>query len=230
MKRWLMAAYFLVMGFAAAGDAQTLAGKVLQKSFSGPVTKKTVLYNIYLPEGYDTSTEKYPVIYHLHGIGGSQGGNQNTTVPASFEQAKQAGLIGPVIVVFPNGYVNSMWADSKNGAKPAESNIVPELIAHVDSAYRTLAERRYRVISGFSMGGFGAAKFIAKFPRLFSICIIYDGALHTWQTLQNNHPDIVSEIFNNDETYFNQHSPWTFAGQNAATLRDSVKIRYVVGP
>ena len=215
--------------FSNAGLAQSLKGKVLQQSFSGPITKQTVLYNIYLPEGYDTSTEKYPVIYHLHGINGSQGGNQNTTVPASFESAKQAGLIGPVIVVFPNGYTNSMWADSKNGAKPAETNIVPELIAHVDSAYRTLAERRYRVISGFSMGGFGAAKFIAKFYRLFSVCVIYDGAIHTWQTLQSNHPDIGSEIFNNDEAYFNQYSPWQFAGLNATALRDSVKLRMVVG-
>jgi endo-1,4-beta-xylanase len=228
MVKILIATIWLTW-FVTVANAQIITGKILEKSFVGPISKKTVLYNIYLPQGYDTGTERYPVIYHLHGINGTQGGNQNTTVPESFEKAYQAGLISPVIVVFPNGYNNSMWADSKNGTKPAETNILPELISHVDSGYRTLADRRYRVIEGFSMGGFGAAKFIAKFYRVFSVCVIYDGAIHTWQTLQRNHPDLVSEIFDNDETYFNQYSPWTFASINTTALRDSVKLRMVVG-
>ncbi len=138
-------------------------GTLLEESFLGPITQRTVSYNIYLPDGYENGNEHYPVVYHLHGLGGDQGGGQNTAVPQSFEAARQAGVIGPVIIVFPNGYVDSFWADSWDGAKPAETNVALELVPHVDSHYRTIAHRGGRVIEGFSMGAFGAAKFAAKF-------------------------------------------------------------------
>ena len=87
-------------------------GTLLEESFLGPITQRTVSYNIYLPDGYENGNEHYPVVYHLHGLGGDQGGGQNTVVPQSFEAARQAGVIGPVIIVFPNGYVDSFWADA----------------------------------------------------------------------------------------------------------------------
>src|SRR5436190_20322685 len=108
--------------------AQSLLGHVESRTFIGPVTGLSVNFNIYLPAGYDQSTARYPVIYHLHGITGNQGGQQNTTVPASFEAAKAQGIIGPVIVVFPNGYSDSWWADSVDGVKPADTDVVQQLI------------------------------------------------------------------------------------------------------
>ncbi|MCI0491369.1 MAG: hypothetical protein L0Z07_00360 [Planctomycetes bacterium] len=65
-----------------------------------------------------------------------------------------------------------------------------------DANYRTLSARGQRVIRGFSMGGFGAA----KFAETFGVCVIYDGALHTWPTLNNAHPDIVTEILSGSES------------------------------
>src|SRR6185436_1019574 len=102
----------MVVGSNAVTVAQSLLGHIEARSFVGPVTGQVVNFNVYLPKGYDQSAERYPVIYHLHGIGGNQGGQQNTTVPASFEAAKAQGIIGPVIVVFPKGYTDSWWADS----------------------------------------------------------------------------------------------------------------------
>jgi enterochelin esterase-like enzyme len=60
---------------------------------------------------YDTATVGFPVVYHLHGVGG----NQNTSVPAAFDEARQMGLVSErYIVVFPNGLANSMWAELFN--------------------------------------------------------------------------------------------------------------------
>lgn len=209
--------------------SQSLKGSVYQKSFTGPVTGKTINYNIYLPEGYDKSFSRYPVVYMLHGWTQDQGGTQNTIVPQSFENATTAGILGKFIIVFPNGYSDSFWGDSKDGSKPAETNIIKELIPHVDSVYRTLADRKNRVVQGFSMGGFGAAKFVSKYPELFSVAILYDAAILKWSELKLVFPNIASGVYGNDESYFNQYSPWYWTPINAAKMKDSVRIRFVVG-
>src|SRR5262245_6870332 len=108
--RWCLLGVWLVVG-AATVMGQPLRGTVQQRSFVDQGSGRTVLFNIYLPEGYAAGTARYPVIYHLHGLGGNQGGAQNTTVPRAFETALAQGLIGPVLVVFPNGYTDAWWAD-----------------------------------------------------------------------------------------------------------------------
>ncbi len=227
MSRLLSAA--LILGIAGAACAQPLNGTIEQHSFIGPVTQDPVLFNIYLPEGYATSTERYPVIYHLHGLGGSQGGPHNVSVPASFESALAANIIGPVIVVFPNGYTDSWWADSIGGDKPAETDVVLQLIPHVDANFRTIPTRGARIIEGFSMGGFGTTKFYSKFNSLFAACIEYDGAMVTWSFVQQFHPSAASGIFGNSQAYFDQFSPWHWTTVNAGTLGAGPPIRMVVG-
>jgi len=228
MRQWFVIAIISVFA-AVPANAQPLLGHVEQRSFIGPVTGLPVSFNIYLPEGYAQSTARYPVIYHLHGIGGSQRGPQNTTVPRSFEQALAQNLIGPVIVVFPNGYVDSFWADSVSGTKPAETDVIQQLIPHVDANFRTIATPGARVMQGFSMGGFGATKFYTKFPHLFAACVEYDGAMVTWAVMLQSHPTQAASIFGGSESTFNQYSPWHWSSVNAPTLADGPPIRMVVG-
>ncbi len=228
MRKYLLATFLIIAGLSVSSDAQTVRGTILSRRFIGQVTHDTVSYNIYLPQGYQGNTMRYPVIYNLHGLSGNQF-RHNEVVAANFEAAQDVGLIGPVIIVFPDGYENSWWADSFNGNKPAETNIVRELIPTVDSLYRTIPDRQFRVIQGFSMGGFGASKFITKFPNLFKTCVIHDGAMSTWTSLVNNHPHVAREIFNNDETYFNKYAPWPFIARRDSLLRVNVSIRIVVG-
>jgi enterochelin esterase-like enzyme len=223
---WLTA----LVTFAGTLLLPALNGTVQPLTFTGPVLGNTIRFSLYLPSGYSTpgNTNRYPVVYHLHGIGGSSGGQQTNQVPANHELAVAAGFIEPCIIVFPDGYTNSMWADGVSMAKPAETDLVQQLIPHIDANYRTLATRSRRAITGFSMGGCGAAKFAAKFPDTFAACVIYDGALHTWTTLNANHPDIVAEIFNGSEGAFNQFSPWTWTTTNVLQLRAGMRFRQVV--
>ncbi len=213
----------------ASSFAQSLLGHVESRTFTGPATGLPVTLNIYLPQGYDQSVERYPVIYHLHGIGGNQGGQQNTTVPASFEAAKSQGLIGPVIIVFPNGYTNSWWADSTNSAKPADIDVMQQIVPYVDANFRTIATPGARIIEGFSMGGFGATKFYTKYPQMFAACVEYDGALVTWPIMLQFHASDAMEIFNNSETYFNQYSPWNWGSVNASVLKAKPPVRMIAG-
>lgn len=90
--------------------------------------------------------------------------------------------------MFANGYGNRFWADSATSNKPAETNVVQELIPYIDSHYRTVNDRGGRVIEGFSMGGFGTEKFAAKFPGLFGVSVSYDGALLDWAGINTHNP------------------------------------------
>ncbi|MCX7920014.1 MAG: esterase family protein [bacterium] len=207
--------------------AQSLKGTIESHSFIGHLSQKTVLYNIYLPEGYATSTERYPVIYHLNGLGDTPS-SHNITIAEPFEYARDSGVIGSVIIVYPNSYGYTFWADSIDSTKPAETNVIYELIPHIDSTYRTIAQRKYRIVQGWSMGGFGAALYITKFPNLFNGAILYDAALFPWSTLTTLLPDTAREIFGNNEAYFNQYSPWRYAGENAALFQSRTSLRIVV--
>lgn len=224
-RRWAALASLSISSVSLA----QLSGTVQSLSFTGPVTGNMVHFTVYLPEGYASGTADLPVIYHLHGIGGAHNGNQINSVPASFEAARSAGLIQPAIIVFPDGYQDSFWADSANSDKPAETSLVQELIPYIESNFRAQTHRGGRVIQGFSMGGFGAMKFATKFPALFSACVAYDGAMVTWQFMLTSHPTQAAEIFDSDPARFDQYSPWFWAAENAAELAAQMPIRMVVG-
>jgi hypothetical protein len=150
-------------------------------------------------------------------------------VPRAFEAAEEAGVLGPVIIVFPNGYEDAWWADSVNSPKPAETDVIARLVPHVDASFRTLARPGSRVIQGFSMGGFGAVKFYAKFREEFAACIEYDGALYAWNAFRFLFFGLAAEIFDNSSAVFDEYSPWWWTDARAEELRDGPPIRMVSG-
>jgi enterochelin esterase-like enzyme len=215
--------------FTVIVNPSTLAGTVQTVTFTGALTRRPVTFTLYLPPGYASSSARFPVVYHLHGIGGAHNGNQISLVPLSLEAAVSAGLMDPAIVVFPDGYGDSFWSGEATSTKPAEVNVAQEIVPYVDSVYRTLARRERRVMQGFSMGGFGAAKFATKFPALFGVCVVYDGAMLDWSRLQMANAQQAASIFGGSSTRFDQYSPFFWLTQNAATLRSSTPFRDAVG-
>src|SRR5687767_681823 len=137
------AAGVLISGLLAVGlssDAFALQGTLVTPvSFTGPVTGKPISFSLYLPPGYSSGGTRYPVVYHLHGMGGVHNNpNQLTIVSQSHEDAVAAGLIGPALIVFPDGATDSFWADSLDGTRRIETNVVSEILPYVDAHYRTL--------------------------------------------------------------------------------------------
>jgi S-formylglutathione hydrolase len=149
---------------------------VLTQTFASKALGVDKDYVVYLPGGYASSGKRYPVVYMLHGLGGSE--TNWSEYHGLVEAANEANL--QAIVVMPDGddgfYVN--WAGTVDYEACLESKrifgkaddmatycvktpnyrdyIVEDLVAHVDAAYRTIADRSARVIGGLSMGGFGA--------------------------------------------------------------------------
>ena len=134
-------------------------------------------YNVYLPAGYAESKRKYPVIYFLHGAGGTESSDAGGFSGLLRAEA-EAGHCPPVICVFPNGGMSG-YRDNPERKIMGETLIIKELMPLIDGKYRTIATREGRTVCGFSMGGGGAIRLALKHPDLFSAAASWAGALGT---------------------------------------------------
>jgi S-formylglutathione hydrolase FrmB len=127
-------------------------------------------FNVYLPKDYTrTGAKRFPVVYMLNGFNGS-----NIEWEARKIDTVLDGLGVEAIVVFPDG--GSGWyVDTSAGNY--RTMIVDEIVPLVDRAYRTIADRDHRGISGVSMGGQGAFTLGLKNPDVFSSIASHMGAL-----------------------------------------------------
>ena len=163
----------LVAFTTAPVAAQPLALDTVE--FFSPAVDRTMKYNIVLPRGYDESTQRYPVLYLLHGL------TQNYTAwGLSNGTPFYAGLYDDLIVVMPDAgnswYVN--WTAEASGQKNNwEDHIITDVINHVDWNFRTIARREGRAITGLSMGGYGAVTLGLRHPEMFISIGSTSGAL-----------------------------------------------------
>jgi uncharacterized protein (TIGR03382 family) len=194
--------------------------------FHSAANSAEIGFNIYTPPG--TATDRYPVIYFLHGVNGNEG-TMVVKVVSWVSSRVAAGMMRPTILVFANGAVNSAYADAKDGSRRIETSVLDELVPYVDAHYPTNACREQRAISGFSMGGNGALLYAFKRPELFASVVAYAGAVIDWAELTAQHPETATCMFGDDSTYYDKYTPWTWLETNAATLHTSPRIRMVVG-
>ncbi len=195
-----------------------------------PSNNRVVPFQIYTPPGYESAppTQRYPMVISLHGIGGTSQGRANTYVN-TLNARINSGAIAPMIWVFPSGQDDAFYGDSVNRGKQVYSNIIHEILPHVDANYRTIGTRNGRAMEGFSMGGFGAAMYTAKHPELFSAVLEYGGALLDWQTLTQRHASIAQEMYNSNEANWLPYSLWDQTTANAQALRTTVNYKMIVG-
>ncbi len=158
----------------AVATAVLAQEQVRTVEFYSPAVERTMKYNIVLPEGYETSGDRYPVLYLLHGL------TSNYTAWGRMGTAFYAGLAGDLIVVMPDAgnswYIN--WAETTEGPRNDwEDHIVQDVIGHVDGNYRTIARREGRAISGLSMGGYGGLTLGLRHPEMFVSIGSTSGAL-----------------------------------------------------
>jgi endo-1,4-beta-xylanase len=196
------------------------------KTFDSKTAGEKVSYLVYLPPDYEAAVEKrYPVVYWLHGIGGSQEG-----VPAMAQRLTKAigdGKTPAMIVVYVNGMIRSSYVDSADGKIPVETVTIKELIPHVDATYRTIASREGRMVEGFSMGGGGAAKWGFKYPDLFGSISIIDGALFSPDDASGKSAETLTTVYGGDRERFEASNPWKLAEKNADKVKGRTKIRIV---
>jgi enterochelin esterase-like enzyme len=143
-------------------------------------------YAIYLPSGYDRSDQSYPVLYLLHGAGDDHTGwVQFGQVQHIADKTIAEGKAGPMIIVMPDansgrrGYFNDAEGDFNY-----EDFFFKELIPHIEKTYRVRSERRYRAVSGLSMGGGGTIFYALHQPGMFAAAAPLSASTGNWNVEQ----------------------------------------------
>jgi len=143
-------------------------GMALEGNLEGDAVERDVI--VYLPPSYRTErNRRYPVVYALHGYSvGAQQWSQEIHVPQTIEGAFARGA-KEMIVVVPDSktlHNGSMYSSSVTTGD-FERYISHDVVAYIDSHYRTIASRKSRGLVGHSMGGYGASRIGMKHPDVF---------------------------------------------------------------
>ncbi|GDY00108.1 hypothetical protein LBMAG48_25110 [Phycisphaerae bacterium] len=245
MNRYLHIAVVLCIALATAQPAlaqwttqPVTAPRVQYRTFQSAAAGTAVSFHIYTPPIYDTQTQqRFPVLYWLHGSGSPTAGI--ATVSSWFAGAISRGDIPPMLIVFPNGMPNGMYSDAANGSRPMETVIMEELIPHVDATFRTIPDRRGRILEGFSMGGYGTGRLAFKYSDRFVAASMF-GAGPVQLDFMNPPPGtsvspaaraaIFADVWNSDPALFFAASPWNLAQINtSAIVTSQLRLRIAVG-
>ena len=166
-------------------------GTVSRRWYDSPGLGMDRRLTVYTPPGYEASTDKYPVLYLLHGAGGDEEAwiALGRTVQIMDNLISQ-GKVKPMIVVMPNGNVIQDAAPGEGHEgfytpqfmAPKTMNGMYELnfmdiIKFVESNYRVLADKQHRAIAGLSMGGFHSLHISRFFPNTFDYVGLFSAAI-----------------------------------------------------
>lgn len=125
--------------------------------------------NVYTPPGYMSGTERYPVLYLVHGAGDSSDSwTQVGHAQNIIDNLLAAGEVQPMIVVMPFGHT-----PPRNGANMLANtdfgnDLHDVLIPHIDANFRTMPDAAHRAMAGLSMGGGHTIRFGLTRPDVFS--------------------------------------------------------------
>ncbi len=143
-------------------------GAALEGNLEGNAVDRDVL--VFLPPSYAKETSRrYAVVYALHGYSiGAEQWTHEIHVPQTIEGAFAQGA-QEMIVVLPDSktvHNGSMYSSSVTTGD-FEKFIAHDLVAYIDTHYRTIPERTSRGLVGHSMGGYGASRIGMKHPDVF---------------------------------------------------------------
>jgi enterochelin esterase-like enzyme len=211
--------YWLYRGFPPPKDPAFVSTKgklVTLKVKSRALGGRRQSVDVYLPPGYAANpTERYPVVYLLHGFPG---------VPTSYFRAGRLGVVEdvlvaekkvqPVILVAPYGstgpFTDKEWA---NGVRPHEgweTFIARDVVDAVDARYRTIRAGSARALVGLSEGGYGAFNIGIHHPGEFKV-------LESWSGYTV--ADDIASIFGRKQSLLRRNSPSLTLSSAAPALR-----------
>jgi len=187
-------------------------GKVSDNlSMSSKILKMDRKYAIYLPSDYETSGRSYPVLYLLHGAGDDQTGwVQFGEVKNIADKAIADGKCTAMIIVMPDGNTGQRgYFNSPKGDWNYEDFFFQEFMPYIEKTYHIRADKRYRAISGLSMGGGGTFMYALHHPELFSsACPLsaYTGPLSVEDLVRPWEKQLEGLSDDAKQKYFAQHS------------------------
>lgn len=209
-------------GYTPAGALE----EVFYRPSEGCISEKRML--VYLPEGYYSSTERYPVLYLLHGARG----NETSWIRKGHllhetDSLRASRLIGEFIIVMPNmnDYDNeadfgrsrekNVWESAFEIDGDVEYFFIHDIVNTVDSLFRTIPDKSHRALAGLSIGGFQAIHISASYPDDFSYIGIFSPVTGTVIS-HGTHSRIFRGLHHKLETLFTSDRPelyWIMIGK-----------------
>ena len=147
--------------------------------------------HVYTPPGYDAGTDKYPVLYLLHG-GGDEDSGWSTIGRAGFilDNLVAEGKARPMLVVMPNGSLPrpSSAAQEAPGTPPSPearaamqdrftNELMKEVVPTVEKNFRVVADKDHRAIAGLSMGGGQTLRVVTRHPNQFAYAAVWSAGI-----------------------------------------------------
>jgi enterochelin esterase-like enzyme len=166
--------------------------------YPSPSLKMTRRVYVYTPAGYSSGTQRYPVLYLLHGGGGDEEAwSTMGRTPQILDYLIAQGRTKPMIVVMTNGNADQAAAqnlvppvprpggmsNSPTGAVVSQAfpeSLVADVVPYIDKTYRTLPDRQNRAVAGLSMGGAQTAYTALTHPEKFAWVGCFSGAYPVW--------------------------------------------------
>lgn len=167
MKRFILLVFFIcLLATSFAGTVDTIV--IYSNSMHKPV--KAVVIK---PDSYQKKKNHYPVVYLLHGY---DGWYSNWIIRAP--ELNNYADTYQTIIVCPDGAKSSWYFNSPlDSAYRYETYIVGEVVDFIDKNYRSIADKKYRAITGLSMGGHGALYLALRHPDIFGAAGSMSGGL-----------------------------------------------------
>lgn len=182
-----------------------------------------------LPPTYDSDHDKkYPVLYFLHGLGENEQTLMRTGGLGLIEDLRQQHKIGDFLMVAPEGR-GSFFINSADSQERYSDFFINEFLPFIESHYRVTPGRKFRGVTGLSMGGYGALRFAFARPDLFGSVSAQSPALITESPSELNAElrqagplaHLLGELFGSPINlhHWKENNPFDLAHRNAARLK-----------
>ena len=189
-----------VMAWKEAGEATTQVStaspnvRLVDTAFEMPQLHRIRTIRIYLPEGYQNNSKRYPVLYMQDGqnlfdvatAGFGEWGVDETL--DSLGKNKRAACIVVGIdnsskrLTEYNPYYFERFGEGEGNAYA--DFIALTLKPFIDSSFRTLPQKKTTLIAGSSMGGLISFFTMLKYPEVFGIAGVFSPAFWTADSIK----------------------------------------------
>ncbi len=166
-------AQLLVMLLALAVSPLT-AGEMREQSMDSVALGRTWSYSVYLPDGYDGGSARYPVIYLLPGLSVRRGEWLELALPSLVDTAIADGATNMPIVVVPE--IGASWGI--DGRERMQTALAEDLPDEIERRFRTIPGRGGRAIAGISAGGFAALRLAMLRPDRYAAVAVLSPAIY----------------------------------------------------
>jgi enterochelin esterase-like enzyme len=137
-------------------------------------------------------------------------------IKATADRLIRSGDIPPAIIVMP-GCKACWWVDG--AVEKAETAFWSELVPEIERRFRTIPERRGRLVAGLSAGGYGAVRFAMTYPDKIAAIAALSPAVYANVPPEISAARVSSPFLRKDGTF--DEASWR--GHNYPSLIDGYR-------